>query len=111
MTRLVDVLRKARLNAYLTFFGSVLARLLIAAGQPEQARARLDTALQLARDTGMHYYDAELLRLRAQTDPGPAAPTSAPPLTWPAARARTCSSCAPPSMISSYAVSRACSGR
>jgi tetratricopeptide (TPR) repeat protein len=71
MTTLVDVLRKAGLNAYITFFDSVLARLLIAAGQPDQARARLDTALELARDTGMHFYDAELLRLRAhaQTDP------------------------------------------
>ena len=67
MTTLVDVLRKAGLNAYITFFDSVLARLLIAAGQPDQARARLDTALQLARDTGMHFYDAELLRLRAHT--------------------------------------------
>ena len=73
MTRLVEVLRKAGLNAYLTFFGSVLARLLIAAGQPERARARVDTALQLAQDTGMHYYDAELLRLRAQTHTDPEA--------------------------------------
>jgi class 3 adenylate cyclase len=73
MTRFVDVLRKAGLNAYLTFFSSVLARLLIAAGQPEQARDRLDTALALARDTGMHYYDAELLRLRAQTHTDPEA--------------------------------------
>ena len=71
MTTLVDVLRKAGLNAYITFFDSVLARLLTAAGQPDQARARLDTALQLARDTGMHFYDAELLRLRARTHTDP----------------------------------------
>ena len=42
-----------------------------AAGQPEQARARLDTALQFAQDTGMHFYDAELLRLRAHTHTDP----------------------------------------
>ena len=42
-----------------------------AAGQPEAARARLDTALQLAQDTGMHFYDPELLRLRARTHADP----------------------------------------
>ncbi len=67
MTTFVETLRTFGLNAYLTFFDSVLARLLTAAGQPEQARQRLDTALVLARDTGMHFYDAELLRLRADT--------------------------------------------
>ena len=44
---------------------------MIAAGQPEQARARLDTALALAEDTGMCFYDAELLRLRAHTHTDP----------------------------------------
>jgi tetratricopeptide (TPR) repeat protein len=67
MTTFVDILRTVELNLYITVFDGVLARLLIAAGQPEQARARLDTALQLARDTGMHFYDAELLRVRAHT--------------------------------------------
>ena len=59
------------MNIYITFFDGVLGRLLIAAGQPEAARARLDTALQLAHDTGMHFYDAELLRLRAHTHTDP----------------------------------------
>jgi predicted ATPase len=45
----------------------VLARLLIAAGKPEQANARLNIALSHAHDTGMSFYDAELLRLRART--------------------------------------------
>ena len=35
------------------------------------ARERLDTGLALARDTGMCFYDAELLRLRAQTHDDP----------------------------------------
>jgi hypothetical protein len=33
----------------------------------------LDTGLQFARDTQMHFYDAELLRLRARTQPDPPA--------------------------------------
>jgi hypothetical protein len=67
LTMLVDTLRAVDLNLYITFYDSVVARLLIAAGQREQARARLETALALARDTGMCFYDAELLRLRART--------------------------------------------
>ena len=91
MATCVDILHMVGMNVYITFHDAVLGRLLIAAGQPEVARDRLDTALQLAQDTGMHFYDAELLRLRAHThtDPEPAAPTSPPPSTWPAARART----------------------
>ena len=68
-------------------------------GQPHRARARLDT--------GMHVYDAELLRVRAHTytnlDAAP--PAFTPPANWPAARARRCSNCVPPSMISNHAAS------
>jgi class 3 adenylate cyclase len=67
MTTVLDTWRTLEVNLYLTFYDSVLGRLLTAAGQPEQARARLDTALQLSEDTGMCFYDAELLRLRAHT--------------------------------------------
>ena len=45
VTRFVDSWRMFEVNLYLTFFDSVVARLLIAAGQPQQAGARLDTAL------------------------------------------------------------------
>jgi class 3 adenylate cyclase/tetratricopeptide (TPR) repeat protein len=71
ITTLLDTWRTLGLLIYITTYDAVLGRLLIAVGQPEQARARLDTALALARDTGMCFYDAELLRLRAhtQTDP------------------------------------------
>lgn len=41
--------------------------MLIAAGRPENARHRLDPALALAEGNGMHFYDAELMRLRART--------------------------------------------
>ena len=55
----------------------------------------------------MHVYDAELLRVRAHTytnlDAAP--PAFTPPANWPAARARRCSNCVPPSMISSHAAS------
>ena len=69
---LLDTFGTAGANVYRTYFDGALGRLLIAAGQPEQARHRLDIALTLARDTGMRVYDAELLRLRAHThtDPG-----------------------------------------
>ncbi|MFY9921909.1 MAG: adenylate/guanylate cyclase domain-containing protein [Mycobacterium sp.] len=71
MTALVDVLGRAGLNAYLTFFDGVLGRLLTVAGQIDQARARFDTALARADESGMHFYDAELLRLRAATHVDP----------------------------------------
>ncbi len=70
MTTLLDTLRTVELNLYRTFYDSVLRRLLTAAGQPEQARARRDSALQLANDTGMHF-DAALHRLRAHTHTDP----------------------------------------
>jgi class 3 adenylate cyclase/tetratricopeptide (TPR) repeat protein len=71
MTELLDTWRTAGLLMYVTFYDGVLGRLLIAAGQPEAARERLDTALVLANDTGMQFYDAELMRLRAQTHTDP----------------------------------------
>ena len=97
----VDASRLFGQNAYTTFFDALVARLLLAAGQPEQARDRLNIGLQLADDTGMHFYDAELLRLRAraQTEPAPAARISTRPFDSPAARAPPCSNCVPPLMI------------
>ena len=73
ITTLLDTLRAFEVNIFSTPIDGVIARLLIAAGQPEQARRQLDTGLQLAHDTGMHYYDAELLRLRARTHDDPVA--------------------------------------
>ncbi|MCW2686093.1 MAG: adenylyl cyclase class-3/4/guanylyl cyclase [Mycobacterium sp.] len=70
ITTLVDTWRTFELLMYVTSYDAVLGRLLIAVGQPEQAR--LDTGLALARDTGMCFYDAELLRLRAHTHTDPA---------------------------------------
>ena len=70
MTTLLDTLRTLEVNMYSTFYDAVLGRLLIAAGQPERGRHRLDTGLALAR--GICFYDTELLRLRAHTQTDPA---------------------------------------
>ncbi|MGB9308362.1 MAG: adenylyl cyclase, partial [Mycobacterium sp.] len=63
----VDGARLLHLNNYLTFKDAIIGRLLIAAGQSDKARQRLEMALGHAEDTGMHFYDAELLRVRAHT--------------------------------------------
>lgn len=66
-TDLIGELLTLELAIYGTSFAAHLAQLLITAGELEQARGGLDAALGLAEGTGMHFYDAELLRLRAQT--------------------------------------------
>jgi class 3 adenylate cyclase len=63
----IEFWRSVGLYAYQTRHDCILGQLMIAAGRPDQARARVDAALQIARDTGMHVYDAELLRVRART--------------------------------------------
>jgi class 3 adenylate cyclase/tetratricopeptide (TPR) repeat protein len=63
----VDGSRHMHLNIFLTFHDAVIGRLLIAAGQPEKARERLEMALRHAEETGMHFHDAELMRVRAHT--------------------------------------------
>ena len=67
LTDRVNSLRSVEVNEFVTFFDSVIGRLLIADGQREQARAGLDAALQFADDSEMRFYEAELLRLRART--------------------------------------------
>lgn len=53
--------------SFLTTFDGFAARLMIAAGRLDEARTQIDAGLSLAQDTGMHCYDAELLRLKAAT--------------------------------------------
>ena len=96
MTDRVDTLRAVELNEFVTFFDGVLGRLLIAAGQPEGARARLDAALQLAEDTEMRFYNAELLRSSRPHPRGrrcPRRPISMQPRPSRAARVPTFSNC------------------
>jgi hypothetical protein len=67
MTAMVNAVRAAGLTIYITLFDGALGQVLTATGQFGRARAELDTGLELAGDTGMSFYDAELLRLRAHT--------------------------------------------
>jgi tetratricopeptide (TPR) repeat protein len=67
MTMFVQSWRQAEAKLFVTFYDGVLARLLTAAGRTDEAREHLDTALQLGRETGVNFYRAELLRLRAHT--------------------------------------------
>ena len=67
VTGLVDGWRAVGLKSMITFYDAVLARLLLAAGRPADARDRVTSALALAAETGMRFYDAELLRIRAHT--------------------------------------------
>jgi hypothetical protein len=63
----VDTWRALGVNALITFYDAIVARLLIAAGERLAARDRIETALALAQETEMRFHNAELLRIRAQT--------------------------------------------
>ncbi|UMB67881.1 ATP-binding protein [Mycobacterium paraterrae] len=67
LTAFVGACRAMSAISLVTFYDAVLARLLVASGDLTDARQRLDTGLELAEQTRMHFYDAELMRLRAQT--------------------------------------------
>ncbi len=67
LTQFTDFWRTLGLYAYQTQYDCVLGQLLIAAGRFDEARERINAALQIADDTEMHFFDAELLRARAQT--------------------------------------------
>ncbi|WP_102141762.1 ATP-binding protein [Mycobacterium hubeiense] len=67
MTAVVDAWRAAELKTFLACYDAVLAWLLTAAGRTDEARERMRLALEMADETGIHFYDAELLRVRAHT--------------------------------------------
>jgi class 3 adenylate cyclase/predicted ATPase len=67
LSAFVDACRFTDAISLVTFYDAILARLLIANGELPKARMQLQTGLELAERTRMHFYDAELLRLRAQT--------------------------------------------
>ena len=108
ITAFLDTLRAIGVNIYTTVFDAVLGRLLIAAGQPEAARERLDTGLSLAQDTGMCFYAPNCCGFapRPATTPQRARLTSIPPSNSLAARARPYLNCALRWTISTSAVSQ-----
>jgi class 3 adenylate cyclase len=67
LTAFVEAWRSLNAISLITFYDAILARLLIANGELPEARERLQIGLELAERTRMHFYDAELLRLRAHT--------------------------------------------
>jgi hypothetical protein len=67
ITAVVDAWRGADMKTFLGVYDGLLARLLIAVGMKSEARERAELALQMADETGIHFYDAELLRIRAHT--------------------------------------------
>jgi class 3 adenylate cyclase/predicted ATPase len=67
LTAFVDVSRSINTISLITFYDAILARLLITSGELPKALERLQIGLELAKRTGMHFYDTELLRLRAHT--------------------------------------------
>jgi hypothetical protein len=100
-TTIVDAWRAAEMKTFLACYDGVLARLLTAAGMKEAARERVELALQMADETEMHFYDAELLRIRAHTFDEP------DDNTWSSRHRATQTQSAlfehaPPQMISSY---------
>jgi class 3 adenylate cyclase len=67
LTAFVAAWREHRVIALITFYDAILARLQIAAGLRDEAAKRLQIALDMSDQTGMHFYDAEILRLRSET--------------------------------------------
>jgi class 3 adenylate cyclase/tetratricopeptide (TPR) repeat protein len=67
MTAIQDTLRRIGVEAYRPINDALIGQLLIAAGRRDQARGRLDAALDITAANGQKFYDAELMRLRAHT--------------------------------------------
>lgn len=71
LTGVIEVWQALGASTYRPFYWCALGRLLTTAGQPDQARPRLEAALQFTADSGVHFYDAELLRAVAHTHSDP----------------------------------------
>lgn len=67
LTAVTQGWRALELRTWLAFYDAALVRALVHAGDPQGARAHVKLSLQMADETDIHFYDAELLRLRAQT--------------------------------------------
>ncbi len=71
LTGFTDFWRSVGLYAYQTHYDCIVAQLLNAAGRRDEAQTRINAALEIADDTEMHFYDAELLRARSHTHVDP----------------------------------------
>jgi hypothetical protein len=67
MATVVQTWRAFDVMTFLAMSDAILARLLIAVGDLEEARRCLDVSLAMGKDTWIQFYDAELMRLRAHT--------------------------------------------
>ncbi|MGU3502923.1 ATP-binding protein [Mycobacterium sp. C31M] len=67
LTALVQVWRDFDLKAFLCWYEAGLAAALLGAGRVQDARLRVDMALEMSADTSWQLFDAELLRIRAHT--------------------------------------------
>ncbi len=67
----LSLCRAVEVKVWLLPSHAMAARLMIAIGEFEEARQCLDAGLALSGETRLNYYDAELLRLRAQTNQDP----------------------------------------
>ena len=56
LTFIVQSWREAEATLFVSFYDAVLAQLLTAAGKPDEARERLDIALQLGDAAGVNFY-------------------------------------------------------
>ncbi len=66
---LADTWKMLDIALFLIFVTTTAGRLRAASGHHEAAGARYEEALQFATTTGMHFYDSEVLRLRAELLP------------------------------------------
>lgn len=71
LTAVTQGWRALELRTWLAFYDAALVRVLIAAGDRAAARAHVKLSLQMADETDIHFYDAELLRLRSHTSDNP----------------------------------------
>jgi hypothetical protein len=67
MTKIQDTWHRIGTETNRPINDAVVGRLLIAAGQHNQARDWIDAALGITAEKGHQFYDAELLRVRAHT--------------------------------------------
>ena len=72
LTAVTQGWRALELRTWLAFYDAALVRVLVGAGDLNAARAHVKLSLQMADETDIHFYDAELIRLRAQTSDDPA---------------------------------------